>query len=191
MKGSKVLLISLFALLFVGSMLPVLVVNYRASIPRIQGHIKDLKLTDFRGTQFDSENMRGKLWLVQFFFTSCPMICPTVTADLKRIKNDSGLGSDLEIVSISVDPANDTDERLNQYIEKHQINSPDWWVIREELKQVQSLALEQFKIGISSDPAAHSARIVLIDRSLNLRGAYLANDSEALVRLARDIKSLS
>ncbi|MBI3317821.1 MAG: SCO family protein [Candidatus Omnitrophica bacterium] len=150
-------------------------------------------LTDQTGGPFGSENLRGKVWIADFIFTSCAGTCPGMTERMRLLQGR--LPGEIKLVSISVDPRRDTPEALARYAKAHQADSARWHFLTGPGEAIQRLAREGFHLGISEgetreEPIIHSVRFALVDRKGALRGLYDASDPPALERLIADARAL-
>ncbi|KAA2244751.1 SCO family protein [Chitinophaga agrisoli] len=158
--------------------------------------IRNFKLTNQQGQQVGLQDLPGKVVLVDFFFTSCTSICPTLTANLKKIqeayvKNDTLL----QLLSFSVDPERDSSERLRWYANKHGINPDNWWLLTGDKKEIYDLARHDFFVSVTegdggADDFIHTEKLVLIDKNGHIRGYYNGLDSNAIRQCANDIAVL-
>jgi len=134
--------------------------------------VPEFELTNQYGERLSNEDMKGKVYLVEFFFTSCPTICPVMKQNL-RIIEDSINHPDFGIVSITIDPKRDTPERLLQHYKQIQAKSPNWFMLTEKRDYIQELS-KKFNIylGDAQDDAKsldHSGLFALIDKNGKIR----------------------
>lgn len=144
-------------------------------------------------TPFGLADMRGKVWIADFVFTRCAGPCPLMTARLARL--GERLPSEVSLLTVSVDPAGDTPERLRAYARHHGADARRWVFLRGGVPETYRLLYSGFRLPMSTDPAAapearvlHSTRFVLVDRAGAVRGYYDALsdlDNDALARDAR------
>jgi protein SCO1/2 len=120
--------------------------------------------------------MVGKLWVVDFFYTTCPGPCPALTSRLSEV-HKAFVGEDrLGFLSISSDPEKDRPEVLKRYAEKFEADAR-WRFLTGDVAGVFSLANEGFKLSITkteggAEPVTHSTRLVLVDSEGFVRGFY-------------------
>ena len=119
---------------------------------------EDKKVPDFLLTNQDSllisnEDYSGKVYLVEFFFTSCPTICPRMNVNMKKIEAVFGHRDDFGIASITIDPKTDTPTQLKTYAEAYEVFSPNWHFLTGEQSDIYDLANRGFNIfaGINPD----------------------------------------
>ena len=140
---------------------------------------EDKKVPEFVLTNQDSllisnEDYLGKVYLVEFFFTSCPTICPRMNVNMKKIEAVFGHRDDFGIASITIDPKTDTPTQLKTYAEAYQVLSPNWHFLTGDQDYIYDLANRGFNIfaGINPDVAGgfeHQGYFALIDQEGYIR----------------------
>jgi protein SCO1/2 len=140
---------------------------------------EDKKVPEFVLTNQDSllisnEDYLGKVYLVEFFFTSCPTICPRMNINMKKIEAVFGHRDDFGIASITIDPKTDTPTQLKTYAEAYQVLSPNWHFLTGDQDYIYDLANRGFNIfaGINPDVAGgfeHQGYFALIDQEGYIR----------------------
>ncbi len=154
--------------------------------------VPEFTLTSQTGDAFHSrEELAGKVWIAEFFFTSCTGPCPRMNARMRRLQNDLADVEDLRLVSFTVDPERDTPEALAEYARKFQAEPGRWWFLTGPMEELDRLCRETFLLGEVKGNLDHSTRFVLVDRDGVIRGYYLSGDSEAMQRLERDVRLLA
>jgi protein SCO1/2 len=149
----------------------------------------DFTLSGANSEPFASATLKGQVWIADFFFTSCPAICPTMTAEMKALYDEFAEAYDVRFVSISVDPIRDTTEKLAEYAKRFGADPARWHFLRGDFEVVQELSVKGFKLGLDG-PTGHSSRFVLVDTQGNVRGNYDSLDRDALANLRRDLHTL-
>ena len=162
--------------------------------PPVLGAVPDFRLVDQTGAPFGPERLSGRVWIADFVFTRCPDICPRLTERLANVQR--ALGDQADVVSVSVDPAYDTPERLAAFARAHGADSPRWHFLPGDSGHVQEAVLLGFKIAFSRDSEdiatiTHGVHVVLVDGRGRIRGYYDSNDADALERLVRDARRLA
>ena len=172
------------------------------------GAVPDFAFTERSGRKISIADLKGKVWVAQFFYTHCTDICPLTVPQMGLLHleylKDPEFRSAIHFVSITVDPERDTPEVLSKYAE-HFSADPDLWLfLTGEKADTYRLAQQGFKLGIGEEANPpevakktgeekeffHSNRLILIDRKAQVRGYYAGIDAEAMVRLRRDLKIL-
>lgn len=137
--------------------------------------VPDFTLTDQNNKTVTNKNMLGKVYLVEFFFSKCPTICPVMNTNMRAIEeeiNNPGFG----IISISIDPENDTPQTLKQHADRIGVKSPNWHFLTGDRDYIGKLA-DQFNIYVGdkedeSESLNHSGMIALVDQEGNIRCRY-------------------
>lgn len=161
----------------------------KRSLP-VYGETGNFRLTDARGGEFDSLQLRGKVWVTTFFFTTCSGICPIMTKNLKSLQERFGSYKDLEFVSISVNPEQDTPQALSVYAQKYGADSDRWHFLTGAREDITRIAVQGFKVGDIREPIFHSAYFVLVDRKARIRGYYDGTSAQEIERLSQDLIKL-
>ena len=117
-----------------------------------------------------NEDFNKKVYVAEFFFTSCPSICPIMNKNMKRIENRFGKRQDFGIASFSIDPIKDTPSVLKAYAETYDVFSQNWHFLTGEKDKIYNLANEGFNIfaSVNSRVAGgfeHQGYFALIDKN--------------------------
>lgn len=159
------------------------------SLP-VLGQVSDFELTAATNRPFLSRNMAGKVWVVDFIFTSCAGICPVMSTAMGNLQRAFDGEDRVQFVSISVDPETDTTDVLSEYGERYGANPQRWHFLTGDIDDIHPLATNTFKVGSLDDPLIHSPHFVLIDGAGQIRGYYVGTDNEDVATLAEDIGKL-
>ena len=154
------------------------------------GRVDGFELLASTGEAFNAEQMRGKVWVADFIFTSCNGLCPMMTDKMAELYRAFSADDRVHFVSLSVDPANDTPEVLAAYAARYEADTSRWHFLTGEGGKVHALATQTFKIGSLDEPLDHSVRFILVDGEGAIRSYYLATESDDVDRLAEDISRL-
>jgi protein SCO1/2 len=144
----------------------------QSNLPEL-GLAKNFILNDIEAKPFNSDSLHGQIWLANFFFTKCQGICPTIMAEISKVSSVID-NSDFNIISISIDPKNDTLSALKDYSDKFKADQVKWKFINGDMEVINPLIENGFKVNpvIKDAPQSHSTRIVLIDRNFQIRSYY-------------------
>ena len=162
------------------------------------GTLPDFELIESGQAPLRLEDLRGKVWVADFMYTSCVDVCPLQSAEMARLQAAFADHGDLRLVSISVDPERDTPAVLSDYAENFQADPGRWLFATGEPEAIARLAQEGFRLAAASYVQGgeadytfiHSNRFVLVDRQGRIRGYYRSTDPDDLVRLRRDLTVL-
>ncbi len=157
--------------------------------------VKNISFTNQLGKQVSLDDARGKVLVINFFFTRCPSICPGLTKNMKRLQDSFTKNPDIvQFISISVDPGHDSTQQLRKYADRFGVNHDTWWLVNGVKKEVYDFAFNEIKASIADvnvDTAfIHTENFFLLDSDRIVRGWYNGFDTVKLAQLARDIPTL-
>jgi protein SCO1/2 len=162
---------------------------------------KNIRLVNQLGDTVSLYDIKGKVIVADFFFTSCGSICPALTRNMARLQQSFLKGGDtrqkidssiVQFLSFSIDPERDSVSRLKAYADRYGVNHDSWWLLTGPKDSIYNFAFEELKVDkFSNEPISpdfvHTSRFVLFDRDYVVRGYYNGLDSASLTKLARDI----
>ena len=162
--------------------------------PKLDLPLPAFQLTSEAGQPFGSEQLRGKVWVADFIFTSCPTVCPKLTKRMAELQQRGrNLGEAFHLVSFTVDPESDTPEKLAAFAREYHPNPRRWTFLTGPLGDVETTVIKGFKIAMGKEEVApglfsvfHGERFVLVDAKGSIRG-YYENSDESLDDLMRDV----
>ncbi|MGJ8658069.1 MAG: SCO family protein [Akkermansiaceae bacterium] len=158
--------------------------------------IPDFTLTDQDGNQISEKTVEDKIYIVSFFFTTCPGICTQMTQQITQVQTAYTDDPDILLLSHSVTPDTDTIEVLKKYADKHNIQSNKWHLLTGDRSTIYSLGRKSYFIeedlgeNKTDDEFLHTENIVLIDRNRKLRGIYNGLNKTSINQLITDIATL-
>ncbi len=156
--------------------------------------LADFSLTERSGQVVTLGDLKGKVWVADFFYSTCPGPCPMLSSRLSELQKALGGDDRVRLVSISTDPEKDTPEVLRQYAAKFGATER-WLFLTGPKAAIKSLAFDNFKLPFSeqpgtAEPIIHSTRLILIDSMGNIRGLYEGTEAGNSESLIRDIRRL-
>ncbi|MCA9401863.1 MAG: SCO family protein [Candidatus Omnitrophica bacterium] len=155
----------------------------------VLGEVKDFKLINSKNEPFDSRSLDNKIWIVNFFFTTCGDICPILSKNMGNLSRTFELVKDVTLVSITVNPEQDTPEVLADYSQKYRTNQ-NWFFLTGEREDIKDILVNSMKIGDIKEPIFHSNRFILIDRYGYIRGYYNGTNTGEVNQLFKDAAAL-
>ena len=161
----------------------------RPNLP-IYGQIYDFRLIDEKGEEFSLSNLKGNIWIADFFFTTCGSICPVMSKNMAALHRSFELVDGVSMVSITVNPEIDSSDVLSEYAQKYNANTKKWHFLTGTREQIKDLAVKSFKIGSVDEPIFHSAKFVLVDRQGLIRGYYDGVESGGVSQVFQDVSLL-
>ncbi len=157
--------------------------------------IKDFKLFNQNGQQITNENYRDKIYVADFFFTTCQAICPIMKENMIILQDQYKNDDQVYLLSHTVTPEIDTEEVLKEYaIEKGIIDSK-WNLVTGDKEQIYDLARKSYLVAEDVEESRffdmiHTENFVLVDPNRRIRGFYDGTDLESIDQLIGDIKIL-
>jgi protein SCO1/2 len=144
--------------------------------PLIQ-HIPNFQLIERSGKSISLADLKGKVWLADFIYSTCPGPCPMISSRLAGLQEQALKNGAVRFVSFTVNPETDTPEVLREYAAKYQARTDRWFFVTGDPAQVRSLIQTGFHLaaapGSTGDQeVVHSTRIALVDRSGGIRHYY-------------------
>jgi len=156
------------------------------------GIVPDFQLTDQDGQSYGSEQLRGKIWIADFIYTTCPGPCPMISSRMSETQKPLR-DTDVELVSFSVDPEHDTPAVLREYAARLNAQPSRWHFLTGDKDAIYRLSRDGFKLAAAENGSTgpiHSTRVVLVDRNGVIRGYYDATDADGVTRLLADTNHL-
>lgn len=136
--------------------------------------VPDFVFTNQDNRLISNEDYLGKVYVIEFFFTTCPTICPIMNTNMKRLEKAFGDRDDFGIASFTIDPEKDTPEQLKRYAENLGVFSQNWHFLTGDAEEIYDLANTGFNIfaGINPNVAGgfeHQGYFALVDKNGYLR----------------------
>ena len=158
------------------------------------GTVPAFQLTNQNNQPFGTEQLDGKVWIIDFIFSACPGPCPMISSRMSELQKPLE-NTDVHLVSVTVDPEKDTPEILRGYAEKLGAQPGRWDFLTGPKAAIYDLSRTGFKLPVSEDSdtpgvPAHSTRAVLVDRRGSIRGYYDLTAGDTLTKLVADTNQL-
>jgi protein SCO1/2 len=159
--------------------------------------VPSFSLTDQDGKPFGDKDLNNKIYVANFFFTSCPTICPKMQTLMKKIQDTDDFKklNDFKLVSFTVDPDNDTPEKLKEFSNLIKAEKNRWFFLTGNRDSIYDLAYKGFMVNAMEDKKAeggflHSDIMLLIDKEKRIRGIYEGTSLKDVKRLIDEAKVL-
>ena len=157
--------------------------------------IPDFKFVDQDSLDFYSQSMSGKIWVANYFFTSCPTICPAMMRNMQLIQEAYLNDPEVEILSFTVDPKRDIPSRFTKYAKNFHVISHKWHLLTGDKMDLYRLARKGFFLSATAGDGGptdfiHSEHFVLIDGQGRIRFYYDGTDINHVKQLIKDIAKL-
>jgi len=156
--------------------------------------ISDFKLTNQNGKEITQANYKDKIYVADFFFTTCQDICPIMTKNMYQLQEELKNDNEILLLSHTVIPEVDTVEQLKEYAIENKVDDSKWNLVTGDKKQIYELARKSYLAVEDSNfnefDMIHTENFILIDKEKQIRGFYDGTNSEEINRLLKDIEIL-
>ena len=156
--------------------------------------IADFKLTNQNGEKITQEFYNDKIYVADFFFTTCQDICPIMTKNMYQLQQELKNDNNILFLSHTVIPEIDTVEQLKKYAIENKIDESRWNLVTGDKKQIYDLARKSYlaveDVEFGEFDMIHTENFMLIDKQKQIRGFYDGTNTEEIQRLLKDIEIL-
>lgn len=172
---------------------------------KVLGEVPEFEFINQDGDTISNADYKGKIFVVEFFFTTCPTICPIMTGNTVKLQRAFKDREDFGVASISINPQNDTPEVLKAYANTYGITHPNWHLLTGDLQDVMALSNTGFNLYAGVNPNVeggfeHSGMFALIDGEGKIRSRtdqfgnpifyYDGTTDEGVSLIEQDIRTL-
>jgi len=166
-----------------------------AGVDTVYQTIPAFKLLNQDSVYITNEHFKGKIYIADFFFTSCTSICPIMHRNLKKIYEKFADNPDVMFLSHTIDFKYDKPSALKKYARKLGVDGPKWQFVYGPKETVYTLATKSYLVSVEADSTdkqgyVHQGFLVLIDKDRRIRGAYDGTNPEQVAQLEKDIPVL-
>ena len=158
--------------------------------------IDTFHLTNQLGQPITKDSLNGFIYVANFFFTTCPGICPKMLINFQTLQDSFATNIQVKLVSFTVMPWVDTVEKLREYGEAHQINPSKWHLLTGNKDRIYTLGRKSYfaekGLGLQKDSTEflHTESMLLIDKKGRIRGIYNATQKTDVSRITEDLLTL-
>ena len=157
--------------------------------------VKDFNLINQNGESISSINYENKIYVVDFFFTKCPGICPIMTDNMLQIQNEFIDNNDILLLSLSVTPEIDSVDVLKKYAIEKGVNDSKWNITTGSKKHIYNLARKSYFAVVDQGDGdlqdfIHTPNFILVDKKKQIRGVYDGTVQKEVSNLIEDIYTL-
>jgi protein SCO1/2 len=159
--------------------------------------VMPFSFTNQDGKIVTEHDMEGKIYVAEFFFSTCEGICPTMNENMTAVYQAYRGQEDFAILSHTVKPEEDTIEQLKRYSLKYEADGKQWMFLTGNQDSLYRMAIYSYIIPVEEklDPNGvpafiHSENFILVDKEKKLRGVYDGTNKEAVAKLIKDIAEL-
>tara|TARA_R110000868_G_scaffold349169_1_gene610471 strand:+ start:526 stop:1233 length:708 start_codon:yes stop_codon:yes gene_type:complete len=157
--------------------------------------IADFSLTNQNGKIITQEDYKDKIYIADFFFTTCPTICPIMTKNMADIQQEISGDYDVLLLSHSVTPEIDSVAQLKKYAIEKGVDDTKWNLVTGDKKQIYDLARKSY-LAVKTDgdggpfDMIHTENFILVDKQKRIRGFYDGTNKEDIKQLLTDLNIL-
>jgi protein SCO1/2 len=157
--------------------------------------IADFRLINQNGDTVTQRNYQNKIYVADFFFTTCPTICPIMTRNMAEIQENILADEEVLLLSHSVTPQIDSVQRLKKYAEEKGVIDAKWNLVTGDKKQIYELARKSY-LAVKTDgdggpyDMIHTENFILVDKERRIRGFYDGTNKEEVEKLLNDLAIL-
>lgn len=157
--------------------------------------IPKFKFVNQYGDSITNKNLDGDIYVADFFFTTCPSICPVMARNMLTVYNTFKNTGEFKIISHTIDPKHDSVPELKKYADKLGVTGNTWWFLQGKKEDTYTIAEKNYLVAVKKDSTVaggyiHAGYFVLIDKQKRIRGAYDGTDPKQVDQLIADIKTL-
>ena len=154
--------------------------------------VPEFSLTDQDGRTVTKDDLRGKIWIADFIFTQCAGPCPLMTARMLEMQKALVKTPDVKLVSVTVDPENDTPEVLKAYAEANFADPERWKFLTGDKAVIEKLVTEGFMQHLSEEDGepVHGTMFLIVDGNGMVRSARMLEDPELIPKVLMDTGNL-
>ena len=157
----------------------------------IYHQIPDFSFTNQLGEKVDKNTFEDKIYVANFFFTSCPTICPKMTNSMKYLQDSFKNHDDVIFLSHTVDPETDDVSTMKEYADLQEADHEKWNFVTGNKEDIYKIAKEGYKIiATENDGFVHSEKLVLVDKNFVIRGYFNGTNEKEVEDLLSNIRIL-
>ncbi len=164
-------------------------VRYNADGDTVFQQIHDFSLVTQRGKPFTAADLQGNITVVYFFTTNCTD-CKRISSQLVRIQEGFEEYPEVQLLSITAEPEQDTAEALQQYAKTYGAKEGKWFFLTGERQEILDLAEQGFKLPIGKQRLLRTDQLLLLDKENKVRGIYDGSNQKEIERLITETNVL-
>lgn len=155
------------------------------------GQVPDFELTSQTGRKVTLADLKGKVWVADTIYTTCPGPCPMMSSHMSTVAREVASLANVRIVSFTVDPAHDTPAALLSYSQRYHAAPDRWFFLTGSQRALNHVSFDGLHLSQVDGTLNHNIEFALVDADTIVRGYYSPFDREQLNRLIADARSLA
>lgn len=161
----------------------------------VDHRVSDFTLINQDGDTVTNRSFQNDIYIADFFFTTCPTICPVMKSNLLKIYDHFIDNKNIKFLSHTINPEYDKVDILNQYSKNLGVNSNKWHFVTGDISYIHDIAKKSYMVTAmedSNEPGGflHSGTFLLVDGERRIRGVYDGTDESEISKIKNDIKIL-
>jgi len=156
----------------------------------VLGQVEGFQLINSEGHTFNSNVLKGQVWIADFIFTTCAGVCPIMSKNMASLHRSYKREPSVSLVSVSVNPEVDSPQVLSEYAKRYDADTGKWHFLTGSREAIRKLAIESFKLGSIEEPIFHSTYFTLVDRNGLIRGYYDGTKTDEINKLFKESAAL-
>jgi protein SCO1/2 len=170
-------------------------VNGKQVVDTVYQTIPDFKFVNQYGDTITQKSLKGDIYVADFFFTTCPSICPIMHRNMLNVYKEFKNVPDFKIISHTIDPKHDSVAVMKKYADKLGISGNSWWLLQGDKEKTYDLGQKNYLVAVKQDDGTpggyvHQGWFVLVDKQKRIRGYYDGTDEKQVAKMIDDIKIL-
>jgi protein SCO1 len=170
-------------------------VNGKQITDTLYHQIPDFEFVNQDSVKITQKAFAGKIYVADFFFTTCPTICPKMKTQMLRIYEKFKNNPQVAILSHSIDPRHDTPSVLKEFSKNLGIQNSMWQMVTGDKAKIYEIGQKSYMVSATDDPTepggiVHSGAFILVDKNRHIRGIYDGTEPEKVDKLMEDMEVL-
>lgn len=170
-------------------------VNGKQIVDTLYHQIPDFEFISQDSVKITQKDFAGKIYVADFFFTTCPTICPKMKTQMLRIYKKFKDNPQVAILSHTIDPRHDTPAVLKEFSKNLGIQGSMWQMVTGDKAKIYEIGQKSYMVSATDDPTqpggiVHSGAFILVDKNRHIRGIYDGTEPEKVDKLMEDMEIL-
>ena len=167
-------------------------VNGKTVTDSVEHSIPDFQFVSQDGDIVSARTMAGKIYVADFFFTTCPTICPKMKTQLKRVYDRFKGNPNVMLLSHTIDPTHDSVAVLREFAQSLGVEGKQWLFVTGDKEKIYDIGQNSYMVSAAEDASApggvvHSGAFILVDTKKHIRGIYDGTTAEGVDKLMADM----
>jgi len=168
-------------------------VEGRAVPDTVYNTVPDFKTVNQYGDSISNKSLNGNIYIADFFFTTCPSICPIMHRNMLNVYNEFKSTGGIKIISYTIDPKHDSVAVMKKYADKLGVTGNTWWFLQGKKDSIYKLS-QNYLVRKPKEDAKelfiHDGSFLIVDKQKRVRGAYDGTDPKQVEQMIADVKEL-